>query len=337
MAHHPSRRQFVQGLGVASLGLLAGCGRLPFQSEPPRPTKVPRVGLLTRDTPEVSKSHDEVFRQGLREYGWVEGENIIIEWRYGDGSADPLPGLAAELVALPVDVMVTRGAATPVTRQVTDNIPIVMLGTVDPIEQGLIASLARPGGNITGVSTMDRELTAKRLELLREGVPGLSQVAVLWSGTNSAVALAFQTAEAAASTLHVELQSVEVQNLDELPTRFDDATRGTVGGLLVLSDSQMRGSWGRIMGFARQRGLPTMFPGAQSQQFGGLLAYGPDLPSMSRRSAYYVDRILKGTRPVDLPVERPMRFEFIINLRTAQALGLTIPPHVLLQATEIIQ
>ena len=334
-AWRPSRRAFVQGAGALGLGLLAGCGRWPLPSEAPQRSRAPRVGYLTPNTQVVSKSRDEAFQQGLQEHGWVAGDNIIIEWRHGDGSAEPLRALAAELVALPVDVMVTWGAATPTARRVTDAIPIVMAGTVDPVEQGLVASLARPGGNITGTSTLERPLTAKRLELLRDGVPGMSQVAVLWSGTNSAVALAFHEAEAAANALHLELLSVAVQNLDDLAARFDAATQGASGGLLVLSDSQMRGDWDRIAAFGREQGLPTMFPDSQMRR--GLMAYGPNLPSMVRRSAYHVDRILRGTKPADLPVEQAREFEFVVNLRTAQALGLTIPHHVLLQATEIIQ
>ncbi|HZR99281.1 MAG TPA: ABC transporter substrate-binding protein [Chloroflexota bacterium] len=331
-----SRRRFVQGASAAGLGLLVGCAS-PLPLGIRQSARVPVVGYLVFGSAESTRTLFDSFDKGLREYGWVDGENITVVRRFGDGDVERVGTLAADLVGLPVDVLVAHAVATPLARRVTDQIPIVMVGGVDPVAQGLVASLAHPGGNVTGLSILERQLTAKRLELLHEGVPSMNRVAVVWSGTNSTVAMAFQDAQMAGSALHVEVQSVGLRTQDQLESVLDTIAESGAQGICVLSDSQMRVPTGRIARGALQRGLPTMLTDGQGIQPGGFMAYGPNLPATFRRAAYYVDRILKGDKPADLPVEQPTTFDFVINLKTAQALGLTIPQHVLLQATEIIQ
>src|SRR5262245_34902687 len=284
-----SRRQFVQGVSVAGLGLLAGCGRLSFWSPPPPVARVPRIGFLVQPSAQNAEPFANAFRQGLHDYGWVEGENLLIAWRYADGDVARLPPLARELIALPVEVVVAFSVATPVARRVTDTVPIVMVGTVDAVTMGLVASLARPGGNVTGVSILERELTAKRLELLHETVPSMTRMAVLWSGTNEVVRLAFEDALAAAAALHLDVQSVGVHTADELESRFEAATGGTTDGLLMIADSQMQVPPGRVGAFALRRGLPTMLPGRGGISQGGLMTYSANASTAFRRAAYYVD------------------------------------------------
>jgi putative ABC transport system substrate-binding protein len=332
-----TRRHFLRGsLALAGLGLLAGCGVL---SSPVRqPAGVPRIGYLTSDRSASSDPFSDAFRQGLRELGYVEGENLTIEWRFAE-RVDLLPDLAAELVRLPVAVIVAAGAqAITAARDATDTIPIVMPVIGDPVRQGFVASLARPGDNITGLSSQSAsELAAKRLQLLKETVPETTRVAVLWNSGNSAKVVEFTETERAAKALGVALQSVEVRGPHELDRAFGAAVSGQAEALSTFTDPLTLAHATRIADFARLSRLPSVFEVRPFVTAGGLIAYGPDTTDMYRRAATYTDRILKGANPADLPVEQPTRFDFVINLKTAQALGLTITQSVLQQATELIQ
>jgi putative tryptophan/tyrosine transport system substrate-binding protein len=331
-----SRRQFVGGAAAAGVGLLAGCGRLQWQSPPP--AKVPRIGFLA--TRPLSAPPDRLvpFRQGLRELGYVEGQNIEIEVRSAEGEYERLPDLAAELVRLQVDVIVT-GAAPGVqaAQQATRTIPIVIAAVVDPETTGFVASLARPGGNITGLSSMAPVLVGKQLEFLKETVPGVSRVAVLWNPANPGDAPQFRQAEVAAAALGVRLQSVEVRSPDELDGAFVAMTQEQADGVVVLVDLMLLDHRARIADLAGKSRLPAVYGLREHVEAGGLMSYSASLDEMYRRAAYYVDRILKGAKPADLPVEQPMRFDFVVNLNTAQALGITFPNEIMLQVTEVVQ
>ena len=327
-----SRRQVVQGMGAMGLGLVAGCGRLPGQAPP---TKVHRIGYLT-GTVSASNLY-EPFWQGLREYGYVEGHNIVVDYRSAEATVDQLSGLAAELVGLPVDLIAAEASpAIHAAKQATSTIPIVMVIVADPVEQGLVASLARPGGNITGLSTLAPQLSGKWMELLKEVVPTLSRVAVLWNPDNPGVALMYSEAAVAARSLGLAVQSVEARRPDDLDGALAAVTRGGAEALIELPTLPVRDPT-RLLEFAAKSRLPAMHAGSDRVAAGGLMSYWVSRPALARRAAYYVDRILKGAKPTDLPVEQPREFDFIINAKTAHALGLTIPPHVLLQATEVIQ
>jgi putative tryptophan/tyrosine transport system substrate-binding protein len=332
MPHRWSRRQLVQGAGAVGLTLLAGCGRLPGQALSSMP--VPRLGLLgLRSLPPLVAA----FREGLREFGYVEGQNIIVEHRIADGRLDRLSELAAELVRERVDVIVAENnPAAIVAKQATSTIPIVMANG-DPVGTGLAASLARPGGNVTGLTAFGAELGGKRLEILKEAFPGVRQVAVVWNPTNPVKRLQWTESLTAAHTLSVQLHSVEVQAPEHLEPAFATVSQQPAEALLVFADEFTASYAGQIVALANASRLPTMYDSRPFMDPGGLMAYGPILPALYRRAAYYVDRILKGANPADLPIEQPMRFDFVINLKTAQALGLTIPHHVLAQATEVIQ
>jgi putative tryptophan/tyrosine transport system substrate-binding protein len=327
-----SRRRFVHGAGVAGLGLLAGCGRLPGVGTPP--PKVARLGYMGNPV----RVH--WFREGLRELGYVEGDNLVIESRapanYGAG---PYAAPVEELVRLRPDVLVT--ATTPQTlaaQQATTTIPVVFIAVSDPVGVGIVASLARPGGNITGQSDFFAGLAGKRLELLKELVPSVARVAALWNPRNPATALEWSSLQEASRALGLELLSMDVQSRDHLTSAFDRMTRDRADALIVLSDGLFAlAETPQLPGLVIQSRLPTMYYVRDGVTAGMLMSYGPNLDRLYWRAAYYVDRILKGTNPADLPVEQPREFDFIINLRTAQALGLTIPHHVLLQATEVIQ
>jgi putative ABC transport system substrate-binding protein len=328
-----SRRQFVQSVGVTSLGLLAGCGRLPWQAQPPAP--FPRIGVLA--------AGDDIalltVRQALNDAGYVHGQNIMLESRLAEGSLAALPGLAAELVHLPVDVIVTTGTpATLAAKDATSTIPIVQAtGAADLVREGVVASLARPGGNVTGVTAIAPELTAKRLQLLKETVPGLSRVAVLGQSDSPNAAQQMGEMQTAAQALGMELQLLLVSSPDELESVLDAAIREQAGALLPRIDPITVLHQARVATLATARRLPSMFDRREYAASGGLMAYGPNFADMQRRAATYVVQILQGARPADLPIQRPTTFDFVINFKTAQALGLTIPQQVLLQATEVIQ
>jgi putative ABC transport system substrate-binding protein len=305
-----------------------------FSASAQQPKKVPRIGYLAYP----SAPPDNAFLQGLRDLGYIEGKNIAIEYRFADGKPERLPGLAAELIGLKVDVIVTLGTPAAVAaKQATLMIPIVMALISDPVGAGLVASLARPGGNVTGLSTVSLDLSGKRLELLKETMPKVSRIAVLYDPNDPAKIAEFKETEVAARPLGVQLQSLEVRSLDEFEAAFKGATRANVGCVLVLPTALSTTHRKRIGELAAKNRLPTIWATSQHMDGGGLMSYGPDYGDLYRRAATYVDKILKGAKPADLPVEQPMKFEFVVNLKTAKQIGLTIPPDVLARATKIIR
>jgi len=327
------RRAFI---GALAGGLLAG----PLAADAQQSGKLFRIGVLGNvplTDPEGARVWG-AFIQGLRELGYVEGRNITIEFRSSDGKYERLPELAAELVRLKVDVIVAPAGQNVVAAQrATRTIPIVMSGLTDPVESGLVASLARPGGNVTGLSGFSTEIVGKQLELLKEMAPKVSRVAILWNPANQSHPLLLREAEAAARLLRVQLQTLEVRGPDDFETAFAAVTRERAGALLVAADGMFLLHRARIADLAAKTRLPAMYGLREYVDAGGLVVYGPSLRENFRRAATYVDKILKGAKPADLPVEQPTKFELIINLKTARALGLTIPPSLLLRADEMIQ
>jgi len=306
-----------------------------------QPTERPaRIGLL--GTASLSDARVprllHAFRQGLRELGYVEGQNVVIELRLAEGQYDRLPGLAAELVRLKVDIIVVAGPpAIQAAKRATETIPIIMASVGDPVTTGFVASLARPGGNITGISLMLHELVAKQLELLKEVVPKVSRVACLGNPANPAYAPQLRHAQDAAQALGVRLQVLEARDRGEIDSAFAAITAERAGAVIFLGDTVLLDHRTRIADHAVRRRLPTVFPLSESVEAGGLLAYGPSLADGFRRAARYVDKVLKGAKVADLPIEQPTTFELVINLKTAKALGLTIPQAVLQRADRVIQ
>jgi putative ABC transport system substrate-binding protein len=308
---------------------------LPVQAQ--QPAKIPRIGFLTT-SPSVFPGRTEAFQKGLRELGYIEGKNVVIEWRYAEGKIDRLASLASELVRLKVDVILSGGpTATRFLKQATSTIPIVMGFDTDPIGNGLVAGLARPGGNITGLSVLSPELGGKRLELLTEIVPKLARVAVLGSSTLPGNAQTFRETELAAGALGVKLQHFDVLNPDDMEAAFQRAVKGRADAVLTLGNSFLNAHRKEIADRAIRSRLPAMYYASEFVESGGLMFYGVDFPDLFRRSAVYVDKILKGTKPADLPVEQPTKFELVINLKTASQIRLTIPANVLARADKVIR
>jgi putative ABC transport system substrate-binding protein len=333
--HCHSRRQLLQGsLALAGLSLL-----LTAKASGQQAAKVPRIGFLAVGSREGRAFLIEGFLQGLRERGYVEGQNIVIEYRFSEDRDDRLPALAAALVALKVQLILASGTpASFAAKQATSTIPIVMGGiAADPVETGLVASLARPGGNITGMSMMTAPLGGKRLELLKRTVPGLARVAVFWNPPNPAYGPILKELEAAAETLGLKLLRLEVRVPGDFEGAFEVATRQRVGALILPGDPLVSNRPKMVADLALKYRLPTMMDIKEFVEAGGLLSLGLDLVDSYRRAATYVDKILKGANPADLPMEQPAKFDLFVNLKTARALGLTIPQWVLLQATQVIQ
>src|SRR5262245_11806108 len=331
-----SRRQFVQGVGVAGLALMVGCGRLPGQAQ--TPVNVYRLGYLAPSSAALDAATFENSRRGLRELGWIEGQNIAIESRWAEGQTERLPDLATELVRLQPDVIVTGGrSATVAVQRATSTIPVVFAADADPVVTGVVASYAHPGGNITGVSQMAPELAGKRLELLRDAVPSVARVGAIWNLADQAMAREYGESLVGAQALGIELQNLGVRTPEDLDGAYQAAVAGRMDGVVVIVDPLIEASRNRLVELSTKSGLPTISGDAAFAAAGGLMSYGPNLTRQAARAAYFVDRMLKGAKPADLPVEQPREFDFVINLKTAQALGLTIPEHVLLQATEVIQ
>ncbi len=326
-----SRRVF---LGTMAGGLLAA----PLAAEAQQAVKIPRIGYLGPTYAAGGKHLLDAFREGMRELGYVEGKNIVIEYRWAEGKYDRFPDLAAELVRLKLDLIVavsTPGAQA--AKRATKTIPIVMVGIADPVAVGLVASVARPGGNITGLTFISPELTGKRLELLKEVVPGLTRVAVLANPGHPGSAPQVREAQVAAQALGLQLQLWELRDPKEFDSAFSAMSREGVGALNVLSDALFQAERRRIADLAAMHRLPAIHFVKEYAAAGGLMAYGASLPDQFRRAASYVDKILKGAKPADLPVEQPTKFELVINLKTAKALSLTISPSVLLRADEVIE
>lgn len=302
--------------------------------------KVPRIGYLDASGDSSTPSPSlEAFRQGLRDLGYVEGRNIRVEYRYAGGKLDRVPSLVAELVQLKVDVLVAPVLpAIRAAKQATKTIPLVMVLAVDPVATGVVDSLARPGGNVTGLTRLTRDLSGKRLELLKEAVPGLSRVGVLWDTEAPGPVIAFKEYEAASRALKMQLQSLEVRGPEPaLEGAFQAAAKGRAGGLVVITNPVLRRLVKRITELAIKKRLPAIYEVSEYVEGGGLMSYSSSETDSFRRAAYYVDRILKGAKPADLPVEQPTKFEFIINLQTAKQIGLTIPPNVLARADRVIK
>jgi len=319
-------------LVLALTALLAGAG----PGEPQQQTKVPRVGLLVYGNPPPAPFPEGTVVQGLRELGWSDGQNMTLVVRYAEGRPERLPDLARELVRSKVDLIVAVGTdVTKVVKNVAGAIPIVASMSEDPVEIGLVASLSRPGGNVTGVTFISSELAAKRLELLKEIIPGVSRVAVLWDPTH--VDLEFRELEAGARALGVRLQSVEVRAAAELDGAFRSVTGGRADAMIVVPSRLLNLNAKRIVAFAVERRLPAVSMWGFFAEAGGLMSYGPNIDAMIRRTATHADKILKGARPGDLPIERPTRFELVVNLKTANALGLKIPQSILVRADRVIQ
>jgi putative ABC transport system substrate-binding protein len=327
------RRAFLAGAAA----LLAA----PLAAEAQPAGKVPRLGYLSAlsgSDPQLHRSLDE-FRQRLRELGYVEGQSLAIEYRWAEGKIERLPDLAAELVRLKVDVIVASGGlpVAQAAQGATEAIPIIVTGPADPVATGLVASLARPGGNITGLAIISHELVGKELELLREVVPKVSRVAVLWNPTNPGNTLQLRGAEAAAQVLGVRLQPLQARGPGEIDRAFAAMTKERAGALLVLLDSMLLAQRDRIADLAARNRLPAVYGLRLHVEAGGLMSYAANQLAVAHRIAGYVDRVLKGTKPADLPVEQPTKFDLVINLKTAKALGLTIPPSLRLRADQVIE
>jgi putative ABC transport system substrate-binding protein len=327
------RRDFITMLGGAA-------AIWPLAARAQQSGKVPRIGYLSPvDRHAGFVPRDEAFQQGLRELGYVEGTNIVVEYRFAEGRFDRLPALAAELVQLKVDVIVAVVTqASLAARDATKTIPIVMAGVSDPVGSGLIANLARPGGNVTGTASQTSEVVGKSLEFLKEVIPGAERVAAFWNPGNAV----FQTrmlkeAETSAAALNVQLKAFGARNTGELDAAFAAIAQERADALLVLADPFLILQQKKIVDFALKRRLPAIYATKEHAAAGGLMTYGPNIEGQFRRAASYVDRILKGAKPADLPVEQPTQFELIINLKTAKTLGITIPTTLLGRADEVIE
>jgi putative ABC transport system substrate-binding protein len=332
----PMRYSTVGLLVLLTLGMLA----TPRMSAAPQLAQQPRIGVLVTSSPAMMSPSLEAFRRGLHEHGWLEGQNITVEYRSAEGQVERLADLAAEFVRLKVDLIVTSGTqAIQAAKHATTTIPIVMAASSDAVGTGLVTSLSLPGGNITGLSSLNPDLSGKRLELLKEAVSGLSRVAILWRGDGGHLAamLAMQETEAAGRVLGLQLQSLEVRSPNDFEQVFVAATSEGAQALIILASAFFAAERKRIVDLVTKYRLPSMFSVREDVEAGGLMSYGSSVRDSWRHAATYVDKILNGAKPADLPVEQPTKFELVINLKTAQALGLTIPPIVLFQADEVLR
>jgi putative ABC transport system substrate-binding protein len=323
------RREFVALVGGA-------VGTWPLAARAQQRERMARIGVLWPGAP--PDKWDEAFRQGLRAHGYVEGRNILLEYRWAEGNQERLPILAQELARLPRDVIVTLSArAILAVKEATTSIPIVFAGTSDPVRTGFVASLARPGGNLTGLSLMAADLAGKRLELIKSVVPGASRIAMLWNASDQGMAIRVEQAQLAAPAVHVTLLSPELRTLADLENAFVTLTRDRPDALLVFVDPFTVAHRRRIVDFAAANRLPAIYEDRVFADAGGLMSYGPSIEDICRRAATYVDKILKGAKPGDLPIEQPTKFELIINLKTAKALDLEVPLQFQQLANEVIE
>jgi len=309
-----------------------------FSAEAQQPTKIPRIGYLSATSLSTTAARVEAFRRGLNELGYTEGKDILIQYRYAEGKLDRVRELALELVRLNVDVIVSGGpAATGPAKEATTRIPIVMGQDTDPVGNGFVASLARPGGNITGLSTLAPELSGKQLELLKEIVPKLARVVFIGMSTEPGNAQALREIELAARAYGIKLQNIDIRDSKDIENGLREASQGRAGAVLVPQLPILASQRKQITELAVKRRLPAVYGQAEYVDIGGLIYYGPSITELFRRAATYVDKILKGAKPSDLPVEQPTKFEFVVNLKTAKQIGLTIPPNVLARADRVIK
>jgi len=300
-------------------------------------TNIPRIGFVSNTSPSAVAPRLDAFRQGLRELGYLEGKNIVIEYRHSEGKPARLPELAAELVLLKVDIVTSGPSVTRAAKDATSTIPIVFAQEGEPVGSGLVASLARPGGNVTGLSTFSPELHGKRLEILKEVDPRISRVAVFGTSTVQGHALFLKEQEPTARALRLQLQYLDLLNFRDIETAFRAASKGRADAILLLSGPVLNAHRSQVVDLAAKSRLPAMYNFQEFVQAGGLMSYGVSNVDMARRAATYVDKILKGAKPADRPVEQPTKFEFIVNLKTAKQIGLTIPPNVLVRADKVIR
>jgi putative tryptophan/tyrosine transport system substrate-binding protein len=327
-----TRRQFVVGAGLTGAGLLAGWGCLPWQAKTPR---IPRVGLLDPGSQTDSQRNLQWLQQGLREYGWVDHQNLRVDARFANIQDERLHVLATELTQLPVDVLVTVSTlATLAASEVTSTIPIVFATGADPVTRGLATSYPRPGSNITGITVLTAGLSAKRLELLKQAVPGASRIAVLWKQPDTD---ALEETQRAGEVLALRLHPVEVQGADDLPSTLESTHQWGDDAIVFEPHPLFVATAPLLADFATRRGLPGMSATSPFTRSGGLMSYGPRIADNFQRAAALVDKILRGAKPADIPIEQPMRFDFVVNLKTAQALGITFPNEIMLQVTEVVQ
>ena len=320
------------------LGVLSGAALMPLAARGQQRANVPRIGFLGNSTATLEANLVGPFRGALRELGYQEGRNIAIEYRWAEGKYERFPALIAELLAAGVEVIVTAGTpASLAVKKATSSVPLVMIAVGDPVTTGLVTSLARPDGNITGVTSISPEMQGKRLELLREVVPGASHIAVLWNVGSPGQVIQEGETRAAAQVLGMKMLSLGVRTLEEIEDAFATIVRERPEALFVLADRLFLHHRKRIMDFAIQQRLPGVHAYRELVEVGGLMSYGPSYADMHRRAATYVDRILRGERPSDLPVERPVKFELVLNLKTAKTFGLTVPPSLLARADEVIE
>ncbi len=326
------RRKLIVALGAGALAAPLAC----FAQQ--QPAKFARIGFLGNSTAALEANLIGPFREGLRDLGYVEGRNILIEYRWAEGKYERFPALIAELIAMKVDVIVTAGTpATLAVKKATTSAPLVMVAVGDPVGTGIVASLARPGGNITGLSSIAPELEGKRLELLREVSPKLSHVAVFWNPVNAFHTSAMKQVRAAAQAMRINVLPLAVGKAEELEGAFAAIVKERPDALLVLADRIFLHNRARMMDFAAKNRLPSVNAYRELVEAGGLMSFGPSYPGMHRRAAYFVDKILRGAKPADLPVEQPATFELVNNLKTAKALGIKIPQSVLLRADQVIE
>src|SRR5215475_7282409 len=324
---------------ITTVALCALLFALSVNAEAQQPKKIAKIGLLAPSTPAAAAHLVEAFRQGMRELGYVEGKTFVLELRHGEARADRLPEIAREPVGLKVDVIVTAtDVAIAAVKRETQTIPLVMGNSSDPVGTGFVASLAHPGGNVTGLSNMSPDLSGKRLELLKEVVPALSRVAFLWNPDVRGAVLDYKETEGAASSLHLQLHSVEVVRAEDFDRAFSAITKDRAQALIMPAANPVGfANRGQIASFAQKNRLPSLYAQKEYVDAGGLMSYGPSTTDLWRRAATYVDKILKGTKPADLPVEQPKKFELVINLKAAKQIGLTIPPNVLARADTVIR
>ena len=325
----------VKGIGfIITLGILLGS----LAAQAQQTGNVYRIGFLGNSTAALEANLVGPFREGLRDLGYVEGRNVLIEYRWAEGKYDRFPALIGELLALKVAVIVTAGTpATLAVKKATTSVPLVMLAVGDPVGTGIVPSLSHPGGNITGLTAISTEMDAKRLELLREVVPSVSYIALLWNAASPLQVLAEKQVQAAAQVLRMRVLSLGVKTEEEIKSALAVMARERPDALLVLADRLLLHHRALIMDFATRHRLPGVHAYRELVEAGGLMSFGPSYADMHKRAAYFVDRILKGAKPGDLPVERPLTFELVINLKTAKALGLTIPPSLLQRADQVIE